>query len=304
MFFIVCDGLVKGSGNDDSTPNLVKSLLDMHPGFEDVDKNDPRSNARTEPKEYIAIADGSKRRNAAQVYPGYFRFLGRSVPTVVVVKCGTDEERASGAAKPGNRGKRDSQLVLMNVLRSAFFNERMSPLEYDIFEKANLVMRTVNEVPPLDKATNFYLSNFEIVLMVDADTRVDGESLSRMVTAMQQDPTVMGLCGETKISNKRTSWVTRIQVFEYYVSHHLGKAFESVFGGVTCLPGCFCMYRIKAPKLVDNKVLWVPILANPDIIEEYSENVVVTLHAKNLLFLGEDRFLSTLMLRSFPSRKM
>ena len=27
------------------------------------------------------------------------------------------------------------------------------------------------------------------------------------------------------------------------------KAFESVFGGVTCLPGCFCMYRIKARKL-------------------------------------------------------
>lgn len=60
------------------------------------------------------------------------------------------------------------------------------------------------------------------------------------------------------------------------------------------------MYRIKAPK----NGAWVPILANPDIILEYNQNVVTTLHAKNLLLLGEDRFLSTLMLRTFPRRQM
>ena len=65
-------------------------------------------------------------------------------------------------------------------------------------------------------------------------------------------------------------------MFEYYISHHLGKSFESVFGGVTCLPGCFCMYRIKGRK--QNWI--VPILASPDIVEEYSENVVDTLHKK------------------------
>ena len=80
------------------------------------------------------------------------------------------------------------------------------------------------------------------------------------------------------------------------------KGFESVFGGVTCLPGCFSIYRIKAPK--GSSGYWVPILANPDICEHYSENVVDTLHKKNLLLLGEDRYLSTLMLRTFPKRKM
>lgn len=62
------------------------------------------------------------------------------------------------------------------------------------------------------------------------------------------------------------------------------------------------MYRIKAPKGTNGH--WVPILANPDIIEHYSENVVDTLHKKNLLLLGEDRYLSTLMLKTFPKRKM
>ncbi|CAG8744044.1 6074_t:CDS:2, partial [Racocetra fulgida] len=103
------------------------------------------------------------------------------------------------------------------------------------------------------------------------------------------------------IANKRHSWVTAIQVFEYYISHHLGKGFESVFGGVTCLPGCFCMYRLKARKGDDD---WVPIITKPEIVQEYSQNIVDTLHQKNLLLLGEDRFLTTLMLRNFPYRKM
>ncbi|KAF8214384.1 chitin synthase-domain-containing protein [Mycena galopus ATCC 62051] len=47
---------------------------------------------------------------------------------------------------------------------------------------------------------------------------------------------------------------------------------------------------------------WVPILANPDIVEHYSENVIDTFH-KNLLLLGEDRCLTTLMLKTFPKCK-
>ncbi|OAV93882.1 hypothetical protein PTTG_05022 [Puccinia triticina 1-1 BBBD Race 1] len=97
-------------------------------------------------------------------------------------------------------------------------------------------------------------------------------------------PVIMGVCGETRITNKRQSWVTAIQVFEYYISHHLTKASESVFGGVTCLPGCFSMYRLKARRLNDGD--WVPILAQPEICREYSQSVVTTLHQKNLLLLG------------------
>ena len=92
-----------------------------------------------------------------------------------------------------------------------------------------------------------------------------------------------------------------IQVYEYFISHAMGKGFESIFGGVTCLPGCFCMYRVKIPK---GDGYFVPILSNPDIVDEYASNSTETLHRKNLLLLGEDRYLSTLMLRTFPKRKM
>lgn len=60
------------------------------------------------------------------------------------------------------------------------------------------------------------------------------------------------------------------------------------------------MYRLKAHK--EGRI--IPILASPTIIEEYSQTEVTTLHQKNLLLLGEDRFLTTLMLKTFPRRKL
>ena len=176
----------------------------------------------------------------------------------------------------------------MNFLSRIMFDDRMTPLDYELFYRIQHIATTADK--------------YEVALMVDADTKVAPDSLDHMINAMKNDVAIMGLCGETRIANKTASWTSAMQVFEYYISHHLGKAFESVFGGVTCLPGCFCMYRIKAPKGYEGS--WVPVLVNPDIVDEYSENVVDTLHKKNLLLLGEDRFLTTLMLRNFPKRKM
>jgi len=285
ILLVVCDGMIKGNGEDLATPDIVLGMMSDNTMLPD----------EVQAYSYVAVAGGSKRHNMAKVYCGFYNYGEDSripgekqqrVPMVVVVKTGTPEEATT--SKPGNRGKRDSQIILMSFLQKVMFDERMTEMEYEMFNG-------------IWKITGISPDFYEVVLMVDADTRVFPDSLTHMVSAMVTDPDIMGLCGETKIANKRESWVTAIQVFEYFVSHHLAKSFESVFGGVTCLPGCFSMYRIKAPKGGQN--YWVPILANPDIVEHYSENVVDTLHKKNLLLLGEDRYLTTLMLRTFPKRK-
>ncbi len=285
LMFVVCDGLIQGKGEKMSTPDAVLSMMKDHAVLPD----------EVQAFSYVAVASGSKRHNMAKIYSGFYDYgydsiipieKQQRVPMIVVVKCGTPAEAKS--SKPGNRGKRDSQIILMSFLQKVMFDERMTELEYEMF---NGVWKITGMSP------DFY----EIVLMVDADTKVFPDSLTHMISAMVKDPEIMGLCGETKIANKTASWVSMIQVFEYFISHHLAKSFESCFGGVTCLPGCFCMYRIKTPKGAQN--YWVPILANPDIVEHYSENVVDTLHKKNLLLLGEDRYLSTLMLKTFPKRK-
>lgn len=286
ILLVVCDGIVTGSGESNSTPDICVGM--MRDLIVPVDQ--------VEAKSYVALADGSRQNNMAKVYAGFYKYDDTTVdkshqqrvPMITIVKCGTPQE-ASEAEKPGNRGKRDSQIILMQFMQKVMFDERMTTMEYEFF---NGIWRITGISPDI----------YEIVLMVDADTKLFPDALSRMISCAVKDPEISGLCGETKIANKTDSWVTMIQVFEYYISHHQSKAFESVFGGVTCLPGCFCMYRIKAPKGPDG--YWVPILANPDIVERYSENVVDTLHKKNLLLLGEDRYLSTLMLKTFPNRKM
>ncbi|KAI0049267.1 glycosyltransferase family 2 protein [Auriscalpium vulgare] len=284
LILVIADGMVKGAGNDKTTPEICLTMMkDFVIEPEDVEAHS-----------YVAIADGHKRHNMAKVYAGFYDYddatveisKQQRVPMVLVAKTGNPLE--ANDPKPGNRGKRDSQIVLMSFLQKVMFDERMTTFEYEFF---NSVWRVTGISP----------DRYELVLCVDADTKVFPDSLTRMSSCMIEDEEIMGLCGETKIANKGETWVTMIQVFEYYISHHMTKAFESMFGGVTCLPGCFSMYRIKAPKGASG--YWVPILANPDIVEHYSENVVDTLHKKNLLLLGEDRYLTTLMLKTFPKRK-
>ncbi|CDK25119.1 unnamed protein product [Kuraishia capsulata CBS 1993] len=284
LIVVICDGLIKGAGNDRTTPEIALGLMtDLVIPEEEV-----------QPYSYVSVVQGSKRHNMAKLYAGFYKYddstippeKQQRIPVITIVKCGTPAE--AGASKPGNRGKRDSQIVLMSFLQRVTFDERMTELEFEMMKSIWSVTGIMPEM-------------YEAVLMVDADTKVFPDCLTHMAAEFVKHPDIMGLCGETKIANKAQSWVTAIQVFEYYISHHQSKAFESVFGTVTCLPGCFCMYRIKAPKGSDG--FWVPILANPDIVERYSENVLDTLHKKNLLLLGEDRYLSSLMLRTFPKRK-
>ena len=113
----------------------------------------------------------------------------------------------------------------MNYFQRVFINDYFTELDYELYWKIYFV-------------TGITSDKFELAMMVDADTRVSESSMAYLVSAMKKDLSIMGCCGETKLANKSNSWVTAMQVFEYYISHNYGKAFESVFGGVTCLPGC------------------------------------------------------------------
>lgn len=57
------------------------------------------------------------------------------------------------------------------------------------------------------------------------------------------------------------------------------------------------MFRIRSA----NKN--VPVLVAPGILSDFSVNTVDTLHKKNLLHLGEDRYLTTLLLKHFPTMR-
>ncbi|KAJ1916693.1 hypothetical protein H4219_003652 [Mycoemilia scoparia] len=264
LMFIICDGMIMGSGNDIPTPRIVLNILGVDP------EQDP------EPLSFLSLGEGRKQHNMGKVYSGLTEHAGHVVPYMVVVKCGTPDERN----RPGNRGKRDSQILLMRFFNKVHFDLPMTPLELEMYHQ----IKNVIGVDP-----NLY----EFVLMIDADTYVFPDSLIRLVSSMVHDSKTMGICGETQLANAKKSWITMMQVYEYFISHHMAKSFESLFGSVTCLPGCFSMYRMKT---AEGK----PLLIARPIIEDYSVNKVETLHMKNLLHLGEDRYLTTLMLKHFP----
>lgn len=194
VIMVIADGMVKGEGNTMTTPEIVLSM--MKELVVPIDEVEPHS--------YVAIADGHKRHNMAKVYAGFYDYDDNTVemskqqrvPILLVAKCGNPME--ANDRKPGNRGKRDSQIVLMSFLQKVMFDERMTTMEYEFF---NSIWRVTGVSP----------DRYEIVLCVDADTKVFPDSISRMVACMANDEEIMGLCGETKIANKAETWVTMMQ---------------------------------------------------------------------------------------------
>lgn len=210
LICVVCDGMIVGAGNDRPTPKIALDILGVDP------KIDPPA------LPFKSVGTGSEQLNYGKVYSGLYEFEGNVVPYIVVVKVGKESEY--NMAKPGNRGKRDSQIMLMNFLNRVHHRAAMSPLELEMFHQINNIIGVDPEL-------------YEYLLMVDADTMVKEDSLNRLVAACANDNKIAGICGETALENEDRSWWTMIQVYEYYISHHLAKAFESLFGSVTCLPG-------------------------------------------------------------------
>ncbi|KAF7130913.1 hypothetical protein CNMCM5793_003848 [Aspergillus hiratsukae] len=268
LIFVICDGMIVGGGNDRPTPKIVLDILGVDP------KIDPPA------LPFKSLGQGSDQLNYGKVYSGLYEYEGNVVPYIVVVKVGKESEQ--NRPKPGNRGKRDSQILLLNFLNRVHHRSPMSPLELEMFHQINNIIGVDPEL-------------YEYCLMVDADTSVREDSLNRLVAACANDARIAGICGETSLQNEERSWWTMIQVYEYYISHHLAKAFESLFGSVTCLPGCFCMYRLRSADKGR------PLIISDNVIREYADNDIDTLHKKNLLSLGEDRYLTTLMTKHFPT---
>lgn len=269
LLVLLCDGMVTGAGNDRPTPLIALDLLGID-----------ESRVKAEPKAYHAVAEGSRELNFAKVYSGLYENEGDMVPFLCIVKVGTPNEQ-----NPGNRGKRDSQIIVMNFLNRVHYGDPMCPLDLEIFHHLNNIIGIEPE-------------RFEYLLTIDADTRVHPDALNRMVATCTNDNSVCAVCGETGIENEQQSLSTMIQVYEYFISHHLTKQFESLFGSITCLPGCFSLYRLRTAQRSK------PLLISSDVIREYSVRHIDTLHKKNLFSLGEDRYLTTLMAKHFSRMKM
>ena len=70
LILVICDGIIKGSGNDETTPDIVLDMMS--------DLTVPRD--EVEAYSYVAVAQGSKRHNMAKVYAGFYKYNDETVP--------------------------------------------------------------------------------------------------------------------------------------------------------------------------------------------------------------------------------
>jgi chitin synthase len=222
LLVVICDGMIVGSGNDRPTPRIVLDILGADPNL------DP------EPLSFVSLGEGAKQHNMGKVYSGLYECAGHVVPYLVLVKIGKPTERS----RPGNRGKRDSQMLLMHFLNKVRFFPLKSPSSVSFTTLCFLQVHFNSPMNPLELEMYHQIKNvigvnpsfYEYLFMVDADTTVDPMSVNRLISAyvyffswsfyyltkmlgsMIHDKKLLGVCGETELANAKQLLITMMQV--------------------------------------------------------------------------------------------
>jgi chitin synthase len=215
VLVVVADGVMTGRGETMSCPETLASIL----GFRFSTSDDAQAYQST----------GARTTNYASIYPGRYsskNYPGKELRYIVVVKQGGAEERGSGRA--GNRGKRDSQLLLFGILNRLQYNRR--PTELDM----TFMMAM--------KRLGVFILDVEYLMAIDADTRVSKDAIKFFVHKMDKDKSVLACCGETRVDNKSQSFTTMIQVG--YSGLRSGLRLGVLFPRcLLLLTRCLCWFR-------------------------------------------------------------
>ena len=84
-------------------------------------------------------------------------------------------------------------------------------------------------------------SSGDFVVVIDADTVINRESLGRVLQPFA-DESVVGVAGNIRVYNDR-SLLGRLQAYEYFLAMELGRAFQSSLQILMIIPGAFGAFR-------------------------------------------------------------
>jgi cellulose synthase/poly-beta-1,6-N-acetylglucosamine synthase-like glycosyltransferase len=118
----------------------------------------------------------------------------------------------------------------------------------EIVEALRLPDVRVVRVPPGGKAkalnAGTALSRFDLVVMVDADTVVEPDSIHKLVQPFA-DPAIGAIAGNVKVGNRRTL-LGRWQHIEYVIGFNLDRRMYDAFGCIPTIPGALGAFRRAA----------------------------------------------------------
>jgi hyaluronan synthase len=150
-------------------------------------------------------------------------------------------------------------------------------------------------------AAGIRATDAEIIVVVDSDSMLDRDSLRKIVQPFADDR-IGAVSGHTDVANADENWLSKMQAVRYYIAFRVMKAAESVFGCVTCCPGCFSAYRRDAimPKLdwwENQHFLGVPSTFGDDrsltncVLRHWRVTYQYTAHAVTIVPTGFYKFL-------------
>lgn len=82
----------------------------------------------------------------------------------------------------------------------------------------------------------------DIIIFIDSDSFIEPSAVRHLVKFFA-DPEIGAVSGHTDVYNRDTNLLTQMQSVRYYIAFSIYKAAESIFGSVTCCPGCCSAYR-------------------------------------------------------------
>lgn len=224
LLLFVCDGITTSIQEQKETHTLLLEYL----GYSCTD--DPL------PQPYTSLGQGRKRTNYARVYSGYYETGRNRVPYLVIVKLGQRQEQQrtdQKEAPPGNRGKRDSLVLVFGFLERCMnlANNRITPLDYEIFNQCYNVLG----IDP---------RYFKYILVTDADIQVQSDVVQKLVTRLEGDRKMLAVSGHVRPANPEENLTTMLQIFPVYMAFYSCLAYEACLRSVMTINGGLVMYKI------------------------------------------------------------
>jgi len=136
--------------------------------------------------------------------------------------------------KKNNMGKRDSLIIgydIFNIPRN------------NIPDKNILLRNNIRD----NISTLFDIRDFKYMFCTDADSIITENSFNFLIETLEKRNSI-ACCGlvVTDFSEGQWNFWTILQNFQYLFGQYVRRNAESLYGKVTCLPGCITMFKVHS----------------------------------------------------------
>jgi len=115
--------------------------------------------------------------------------------------------------------------------------------EYSLYHDIKVIHLPNNMGKKKALAQAMLNANGEIFAFTDSDSILAEDAIEKIVKIFEHTPSVGGVSGHSRVLNADTNLLTKMQDAWYEGQFSIRKAYESIFGAVTCVSGPLAVFR-------------------------------------------------------------